>query len=131
MFRTLQFVIVTALLFFASDKALHYGGIWQSRTYPTPGVEVSFDDGRVLHGSLTREWDGRFSLLSDDGATVTDVSQFRGMTFPAPSKERQQQPTWRSWLPSGALFALYCVYCLFWARGMLPQRSFKTEEASR
>jgi hypothetical protein len=130
MSRMLQFLIVTALLFYAGDRALYYGGIWQSRTYPTDGVEVIFDDGRVLHGRLTREWDGRFTLLSNDGTTSTDVGAYRVMTFPAPNAERLKHPAWRSSLPASMLLALYCAYCFFWVRGTRLPRSFKAEENS-
>jgi len=114
--RFLLFAVVTFLAFAALDKALFYGGIWQTRVTPTPNVEVTMASGEVLRGTLSREWDGRFVVLSDDGTRTTDVEKYRSMTFSPLSIERSTalDSQWRYWLPSALILLFYIAFLILW-----------------
>lgn len=114
--RLLVLAFVTAVFFYAFNKTTYYAGIWQTRAKPTQSVEVVLPDGRALTGSLTREWDGRWSLLQGDARL--DVNNYRMMTFPKPRDEQAAVGSqWRFWLPTGLLFLLYMVFIFLWLRG--------------
>lgn len=109
---TLMHGIVLALAaFFALPQALHYGGIWDVREHPARNVTVTMPNARVLHGTLSREWDGRPVLLSEDGAAWAQVTDAHVIAFPPPSGEpRSFHSRWRAWLPAGILGFLVLGY---------------------
>lgn len=109
---TLMHGIVLALAaFFALPKALHYGGIWDVREHPARNVTVTMPNSRVLHGTLSRELDGRSVLVSEDGAVWAQVTDAHVIAFPPPSGEpRSFHSRWRAWLPAVILGFLVLGY---------------------
>lgn len=112
--RTLLHGIVLVLLaFVALPKAHYYGSIWDIRAHPSNNVTVTMPKSSMLQGSLSREWDGRFVLISDDGALKADVTRAHAIAFsPTTGEMRSMHDRWRSWVPAGAVLILALGYLL-------------------
>lgn len=68
---------------------LHYSvqmwARWESQVNPNKGVVVEMDNGKVLSGDLSFDWDGAHLLSTDNG--VVRVDNFRRMTIPVQKRE--------------------------------------------
>jgi hypothetical protein len=107
----MQGIVLASAAFIGLPKALHYGGIWDVREHPARNVTVTMPNARVLHGTLSREWDGRPVLVSEDGTAWADVTGAHVIAFPAPTDEmRSFHSRWRVWLPAGVLGILVLSY---------------------
>ncbi|WP_208511430.1 hypothetical protein [Variovorax paradoxus] len=104
-------IVLSLAAFFALPKALHYGGIWDVREHPAHNVTVTTPNARVFPGTLSREWDGRTVLVSEDGAAWAAVTAAHVIAFPPPTGEmRSFHSRWRAWLPAGILAMLVLSY---------------------
>lgn len=96
------------LMFFVFSPALQYGAIWDHRARPTPDVNVMLRDGRVVTGTLSREWSKDWVLSLPDGERIqfADKGGYDWMEFKTPPHAGTQSGTlmllegWRSLLPA-------------------------------
>lgn len=87
--------VALVLVYFAA----RVGATWDSVANPTPNVRVSFADGRVEIGSLSRTWSGDYLLSTNDGRVVVfDDEAHRGMTWSRPETPRSFLSGWRALL---------------------------------
>lgn len=95
------------LVFFVLSPALQYGAIWDHRARPTPDVKVMLRDGRVVTGTLSREWSRDWVLSLPDGERIqfADKGGYDWMEFQTPPHAGTQSGAlmllegWRSFLP--------------------------------
>lgn len=84
------------LLLWAS---LIYGPIWDSQANPSEDAVVEFDGGTRATGSLSRNWDRSWRLVTEDG-TVRDFESYQTMEIRRPDIERPFASQWRSVAPA-------------------------------
>lgn len=129
----------------------HLGDVWERRANPIAGVSVGLDGGQVLRGTLSREWDGRYTVTSPRGrVTVFRLDQVDSLVIPpAPDDPDSFGPApsaahsalsidwarWRVFTPLYASIALMAALIFFfdrpWLRalaGMAPARNAHEEE---
>lgn len=107
------------LVFFVFSPALQYGAIWDHRARPTPDVKVMLRDGRLLKGTLSREWSRDWVLSLPDGERIqfADDGGYNWMEFQKPLHAGTQSGAlmllegWRSFLPL-FLAGIACVVLL-------------------
>jgi len=111
-----QSLVAVALMIFALNPAIQYGGIWNLRANPVPGVVVALRDGQRVSGKLTREWSKDWMVLTPDGGAVRFTDRdYQSMQFSAPVAHAAPDPTWwllrawRSFLP----FSIVSAACLW------------------
>lgn len=100
-------LIVLGLLLFALVPAFQYAAIWDHRARPTPGVKVMLRDGRVVTGTLSREWSKDWVLSLPDGERIqfAEDGGYDWMEFKKPPHAGTQGALsmmlegWRSFVP--------------------------------
>lgn len=102
-----RLALAVGLVFFVFSPAFQYGAIWDHRARPTPGVKVMLRDGRVITGTLSREWSKDWVLSLPDGERVQFAEEggYKWMEFQRPAHAGTQDSSalllesWRSFLP--------------------------------
>ena len=114
------------LIVFVLQPTLRFGGIWDSRARPTKGVQVTLSDGRMLEGELSREWDGRWIVRTDDGQRASfGENDYQSMRFELPPQDGRTSLDvlllgWRSSLPFFLITGLSLTLAIW---SLKPRRS--------
>jgi hypothetical protein len=102
-----RLALAIGLVFFVFSPALQYGAIWDHRARPTPGVKVMLRDGRLVTGTLSREWSRDWVLSLPDGERIqfAEKGSYDWMEFQRPAHAGTRSGAmmllegWRSFLP--------------------------------
>lgn len=119
----LRLFIGVVIAWFAMDAAIVYGGIWDSKAHPKANVEVQFDGGRRVTGTLSRNWDKSWSLVQSNGAEV-NFTDYQVMTFDLPKSNAVAISHWRSMSPVAVVSFVFLGF-LLWALKILPGRRYE------
>ena len=121
----LRILFATLCWFFSCNTALHYGGIWNYQANPSNNVEIEFKSGTSLSGSLSRGWDNSFVLVKADGTRILFTENVVSMiSFKHPVTTYSFWESWRAWMPSVLVTAIFTLYML---SGFLSARQRKSE----
>lgn len=89
--------------------ASKYGGIWDARVNPKPGVEVQLKTGATVNGALSRDWGGSYLLQSVDGTAYSFTDDgYSSMKWQMPTEGERGHvfsKHWRALLLPGFLSA--------------------------
>jgi hypothetical protein len=124
-----RLALAIGLVFFVFSPALQYGAIWDHRARPTPDVKVMLREGRVVTGTLSREWSRDWVLSLPDGERIqfSDEGGYDWMEFQAPVHKGTQGgvsmliESWRSLLPM-FLVSFACIALLISTVPFGPRR---------
>lgn len=102
-----RLALAIGLVVFMFSPALQYGAIWDHRARPTPGVKVMLRDGRLVTGTLSREWSRDWVLSLPDGERIQFAEEggYDWMEFQRPAFAGTRSGAmmllegWRSFLP--------------------------------
>lgn len=109
MSRTLAFLILWALVFWAADEAGRLGRIWHSQAHPWSGVTIEFPDGQTKTGLITKQWDDRYVITDTAGASrVFSADGFRSWSSPL-NRDRINGPPWRAILPPALILIVGAI----------------------
>lgn len=112
----IRFAIGAIVGYILFGFAVIYGGIWQSQSYPTPGVQVQVIGGIVESGTLRRAWNRDLVLTKANGSEVRfpDGSNIV-LIFPRTSEPISYWRKWRAWGPPVLVSCLFLLFVL-WPR---------------
>ena len=123
-FDLLSKIFIVVLLWVGTPMAMKFGEIWERRVNPIKNTTVTLGD-LTIEGSLSREWSGDLSLITDDGVYIFNRKQIsRMVTKIDPEANRNDSPfrLWRMFLPAALLMSFCLTIFLFGSSGLFrPQ----------
>lgn len=109
-----RYLLVFAIWFFFFNFAILYGKIWNSQVFPTIADGLYINNGLILSGSLSLNWDNYWVLTQPDGTTLEiDESSIRKIVVPNSFDSNSPFKIWRTWLPATTLTLSLFVYLLY------------------
>ncbi|UUA74256.1 hypothetical protein [Cellvibrio sp. QJXJ] len=118
-FKGLTLLLSSLLLAWTlTGPAMNYGGIWELRVHPHRNVEVHLSNTTILIGTLSRSWDGDFTLHTTDGIRQFSREKIRFMSIPFNeelAKKRNESffYSWRSFFPAAVVLSIYTSFLLY------------------
>lgn len=101
--KAISLLLLLCLYLYLAPKLGYLGGVWSSHAQPYKDVTIEFEDGQRERGALLLNLDRSYTLLLDDGRSLT-FNHFRQMIS---SKSDEKRSLWRSMLPLTAFSGLY------------------------
>lgn len=121
-----KFLIACVVAWFAMEAAMVYGSIWDSRSNPTPNVEVTFSKDRRESGALSRNWDKSWQLVTVQ-SRVIQFREFDMMTFQSQPADSSLITRWRSFVPATLVSVTFMLFILL---SLKPAMVFRKHPAT-